>query len=90
MQSKMTKIKKEHQVEFIVHNQDGHPTGIKDIIQAQIKKPITNNAIGIDNQIDFLETVYKINDFQICCECSKSMIDLLNNGEMSSAKIKKT
>ena len=75
--SRMTKIKPEHQAEFIVYNLDRHPTGIKDIIQMQMVTKIENSTMGIKDLINFLLTIY-VEYQDITRQSGKSMVDLLN------------
>ena len=80
---RMTTIKDELQAEWIVLNLDGHPSGIKEIIQTQIGDSLEGNAEGIEALITFLAGIYEVDDFQDCIDTYMEFEDLQRNNKES-------
>ena len=57
--ARITTVKKELQAEVVVYSLEGHPSGIKEKIDVQIGKKLQENEKGIEDLIEYLDTIYE-------------------------------
>ena len=62
MWSRITAVPKKNQAEVIVYNLDGHPSRIKEKIVLNIGDQIQDADDGVTKLIEFLDTIYKVDD----------------------------
>ena len=60
--ARLTNLKPEQQAEWIVLHLEGHPSGIKEKIETQIGDKLEANADEIKVLLDFLRTIYEVDD----------------------------
>ena len=98
--AKFTTIEKKNQAEWIVMHLESHPSGIKEKIDTQIADKIEDSEQGIDTLLDFLEKIYKKDDFSeaynnfitfevIERKSGENITDFITRWEQAVAKIKK-
>ena len=57
--ARITTVKKELQAEVVVYSLEGHSSGIKEKIDVQIGEKLQGNDKGIDDLIEYLDTIYE-------------------------------
>ena len=61
--AKLTDLEDDQKADMVVHCLDGHPSGIKDKIDTQMKESALSCDEGIKNLLEFLEGVYKVDEW---------------------------
>ena len=60
--TKLTTLAKDKQADMVVHCLDGHSSGIKEKIDTQLTEAQLSCDDGVKNLLDFLETIYAVDD----------------------------
>ena len=55
----LTLVEKEKQALLVLHYLDGHPSGIKEKVDAELEDDKLHCADGIKNLLEFFEKIYK-------------------------------